>query len=618
MARARWFQLGGSPFAVLSPDERDQILSEFSSLLSLVPRGAIIARSSVSVESFSGFSLEVRRRIFILRAEGLRGDLGLFNAREIGEGDVEALRPRAIAEKPDHVVLEDGSLARVLMAYELPPEIPEALPSASLDIADEFILLWDVIPRHRAVGIVQRARARKAGAAARGSIEGARWLEDLDEISRSLGAGRELLRAVILFTVVASDREALGDRERSLVTWLASYGVRARAPRLMQLPLYQLRPCRSSPLFFEACVDRIYMDSWGARLLYPLASEELVESPGIFLGISSSGSPVVINPYARHNYNIVILGESGSGKSMTAKVFVRRFRDLFPGSLVVGIDPENEYVDPKALRLLGGEPVIISDGTRLGLDPIKMIQRGFLDVSQASDILCDIYSVPRELSGSLRHELFMHSDDAGDMRGFVEMLEKRRPELAKYLEGAIAPPDINLFKGEPPDLGGSVFFGLKGVRSKRLKILASALIASYIYNTLIAKTPGRALMLVDEAWLFNETPSIMDLLENIARRGRKRGLVLLYISQRPQDIASSPQGRALLEQSATTILMRQERTAWDVMRSIYRLDDTEIEGLVNAETGEAILRAGRHRLAMRIYASPEELEAFSTKPVVAI
>ena len=92
-------------------------------------------------------------------------------------------------------------------------------------------------------------------------------------------------------------------------------------------------------------------------------------------------------------------------------------------------------------------------------------------------------------------------------------------------------------------------------------------------------------MLVDEAWLFNETPSIMDLLENIARRGRKRGLVLLYISQRPQDIASSPQGRALLEQSATTILMRQERTAWDVMRSIYRLDDTEIEGLVNAETG---------------------------------
>ena len=74
----------------------------------------------------------------------------------------------------------------------------------------------------------------------------------------------------------------------------------------------------------------------------------------------------------------------------------------------------------------------------------------------------------------------------------------------------------------------------------------------------------------------------------------------------------------MLEQSATTILMRQERTAWDVMRSIYRLNDTEIEGLVNAETGEAILRAGRHRLAMRIYASPEELEAFSAKPVVAI
>lgn len=62
-------------------------------------------------------------------------------------------------------------------------------------------------------------------------------------------------------------------------------------------------------------------------------------------------------------------------------------------------------------------------------------------------------------------------------------------------------------------------FGLKNVRSKRLKILISALISSHSYNTLLTKA-RRSVFFVDEAWLFMETPSIVGLFENLARRGR--------------------------------------------------------------------------------------------------
>jgi hypothetical protein len=79
-----------------------------------------------------------------------------------------------------------------------------------------------------------------------------------------------------------------------------------------------------------------------------------------------------------------------------------------------------------------------------------------------------------------------------------------------------------------------------------------------------------------------ETPSIVSLFENLARRGRKQGAAFLYVTQRAENLARTPQGRTILEQSATVFLLSQEPEGRDACKEIYKLIDSEAEYLVNA------------------------------------
>jgi len=88
-----------------------------------------------------------------------------------------------------------------------------------------------------------------------------------------------------------------------------------------------------------------------------------------------------------------------------------------------------------------------------------------------------------------------------------------------------------VFKEESPNISSSNLFDLRNVRSKRLKILISALIATYTYKRLLTRLQ-KSIFFVDEAWLFIELSSVATLFENIARMGRKYGATFMYISQR--------------------------------------------------------------------------------------
>jgi DNA helicase HerA-like ATPase len=102
------------------------------------------------------------------------------------------------------------------------------------------------------------------------------------------------------------------------------------------------------------------------------------------------------------------------------------------------------------------------------------------------------------------------------------------------------------------------------------------------------------------------------LFENLARRGRKHGVAFLYITQRAEDLARTPQGRTILEQSATVLLLRQEPQGRDACKEVYKLSDAEAEYLVNAPVGSGILKAGRKRITIQVLPTEEELKAFST------
>lgn len=590
----KWFRLEGTSFTILSAEDRDSLLNDFTAMVASTKSGVLLMRRERQEFTYHGYEANVNMIDFYL---GARADaVPYFSAKPVDT----VPRPRALSPvNPYTLKLDNSMLVRILVAYRFPSHLPEGFLYSLFNDISEIALIFRSVERSKAIPMVERARKRKLTSTE--SIELQEEVAVLEELVRSVLSGADLLEVYLLLTIAAGDLKELNGVEKHVKVLLKGYGVEVEAPPI-QRDLYNFNVCS-----MLMCVEKTYIDTYSLKPLFLLIDEELIDNDGVLLGVSGAGSPVVLNPWAKPNLNFVILGVTGSGKSMTAKVFLKRLREFYKDIIYVGIDPESEYT--KTSRYFGTAPVEIEEGRELGLDPIKMLQLGYLDVSQVADILSEVYVVPEQLQGLLRRELSIKADRVDDVEEFVSSMQD--PQLGRYLQGASAEPDVYVYRGEPPALTGSALFGLKNVRSKRLKILISALIATHAYSKLLTRSQ-RSVFFVDEAWLFMEMPSIVGLFENMARRGRKHGVVFMYVSQRAEDLARTPAGRTILEQSATSLLLRQEPEGRDAVKQIYKLSDAEADFLVNTPVGSGILKAGRKRLTLQVFPTEEELKSFST------
>jgi hypothetical protein len=614
--RFTWYQLSGAPFLILGDADRDLLLRDFASLLATVKHGVLLVRKRLDKFVYRDYAFDVTYYDFYLGAKKVI-EVSFFSARSVGSLDRSRVKGSAGIKT---LLLEDGMYARVIHAHSYPEALPEAFLYSLFPLADEIALIFKNVPRHTAIRVVEGARKRKAPSE---EIEQQYAVSMLEELAQGILADGELFEVHLTFTLVDRDFKSLNEREKQVRVQLKSFGIDAEAPPApLQKSLYSFSTCS---WFF--CTEKTYADSESLKAMYMFVDEELHDNNGVFLGVSGAGSPVVMDVWSRENLNIIICGVTGSGKSMTAKVFLKRLTEKVAEEGVevpiIGADPESEYtrVAP-AFNAVPFEVVEIPGkglDKPLGLDPVKLIQLKALSVGEVADILSDLYIIPAKYQGLLRKALFVFGDQVKDFQEFVIALdaeaEKRRiPEartLMKYLAGATAPPDADVFRGEPPKLSGSVIFGLKGVRSRRLKIMIATFIAAFAYSKLLTKAQ-KSVFFADEAWLLMELKSTAELIESLARRGRKHGVAFMFISQSAKDLAQNEHGRILLEQSATILTLRHEPEARDTLRDVLKLTDSEVEYLVQAPTGSGILKAGRKRLTIQVLLTEEELEMFST------
>jgi len=590
-----WYRLQGVSFTILPHEERDYALADFASLLAAAREGGILVRRTEKEERYFDYRLKAVETEFFLKAKvgGIPLHFGAEKIEKPPRPEVKALL------NPLTLLLEDGSLARMLVVHRYPLMLPEGVLFTLFAEAREIAILFKEVERSRAVSLVERARRRRESSG--GGSEEEFEEERLSELASRILGGSSLFEFHVLLTVSGEDLRSLNAREKRIRSLLRGYGMDAEPPPI-QTELYNLSPC-----FWALCIEKRYADLESLKALFPFIDEELHERGGVFLGMSGTGSPVLLDLWSKPNLNFVILGATGSGKSMTAKLYLKRLRSSFPEILYVGIDPEGEYA--RVAGSIGARSVEIREGDPLGLDPLKLMRSGALELGQVADILGEVYGIPDHLAGVLRKELFMRGELFSDLAEFSSGIRDR--ELSRYLQGAEVPPDSSIFRGDPPALNGSVVFNLKGIRSRRLKVLISALISSYMHSRLFTRA-RRSVLFVDEAWLFMETPSILSLFESIARRGRKHGTAFIYISQRAEDLIRNPQGRAILEQSATVLLMRQEQQGVEGVKNIYRLSEAEAGFLSTAPVGSGILKTWRKRITVRVLATEEEKALFST------
>jgi len=583
-------QVNGYPFAALPEKERDRFLSRWAALLN-----AVHGRARISIyaqwDRVEGFRF--RRLLFF--AEGM--DYGLLP--QLGyepRPAVEPNRPRPVKATRGLLELEDGSYARAYTVMRLPDSLPEAWPLELGYAADEVHLLLEPVEPARARGMLDR-KLSMLMSAQQGSVT---WqLESeayrLQQLQQLLGGKARLVKIAIVLVIRGSSPEEVRERARRLEELLSSRMVEAvSGPGFYQRRLYNLE--WTVPVFH-------YIDTLSAQALFPLVQEQLADFNGFYLGYDlDTGEPVVYNPYSRPNYNVVVLGETGSGKSMTLKVYARRYWAAGLGEKIVIVDPEGEYIGVREYIATGLVGYEIEHGRRLGLDPIKLWRIGIIGLDEAVDIIQEFYKVP----DSLRGELVEAVSDSGNM---AELVEKSSDDLARYTKAITA--DKWIYEGEPPlPSGRGAVYSLRGIRSRRAKALIGALL-----SLVIASRLRNSLLVVDEGWMFAQYPALMAMFADIARRGRKRGVNFVFASQRPHDVLRSEHGRTILEQSATVLLLRLNEASLEAVKPIYNLSEAEEEQLLDAEPGQGILRvAGGWRLRVYVQPTPEELKVFSTRP----
>ena len=370
--------------------------------------------------------------------------------------------------------------------------------------------------------------------------------------------------------------------------------------------------------------------------LFPFISFDLTSNSGILYGINThNNSLVLFDRFKLENYNSVVFGKSGGGKSYTIKLEI--LRSLVFGTQVLILDPENEY---KYLAdTVGGSPVKISINSDQHINPFDLPtpKEGELGADIFHSHILDLSGLMKLVLGELTPEESAILDEAliqtyaikditpetdftklpppvlGDLQSILEGLtgaESMAIRLKKYTSGTFA-GFLNQPTNVPLD-NQMIVFGIRDMEEE-LRPIAMYLILNFIWVKVRREIKQR-IILVDEAWVLMKYEVGANFLSNIAKRCRKYFTGLTTISQDIPDFLASPQGKTILTNSSIQILMKQSPAAIDIVQQTFNLTDAEKFYILEARVGFGLFFLGQNHIGIRIVASYAEDQIITSDP----
>ncbi len=370
--------------------------------------------------------------------------------------------------------------------------------------------------------------------------------------------------------------------------------------------------------------------------IFPFISFDLTSNSGILYGINThNNSLVLFDRFKLENYNSVVFGKSGGGKSYTIKLEI--LRSLVFGTQVLIIDPEDEY---KYLAdTVGGSPVKISINSDQHLNPFDLPtpKEGESHADIFRSHILDLSGLMKLILGTLTPEESAILDEAliqtyaikditpdsdfsklpppvlGDLQSILEGLtgaESMATRLKKYTEGTFA-GFLNQPTNVPLD-NQMIVFGIRDMEEE-LRPIAMYLILNFIWGKVRREIKQR-IILVDEAWVLMKYEVGANFLSNIAKRCRKYFTGLTTISQDIPDFLASPQGKTILTNSSIQILMKQSPAAIDIVQQTFNLTDAEKFYLLEARVGFGLFFLGQNHVGIRVVASYAEDQIITSDP----
>jgi len=401
-------------------------------------------------------------------------------------------------------------------------------------------------------------------------------------------------------------------------------------------PRYQMHKGIKStlPLADNALNIKRHITTRPLSAFFPFTSQFLqIDDTGIWLGLNRNNIPIIKDIFKLYNANGVILASSGGGKSYFTKLTISR--SILNGTKVIVVDPQAEYTD--LVETLKGELITISRTSKTIINPLDLMGHDFdekkLTILDLFPVMLGVMSevqkavIDRALTATYdkngitsdpktwRRKPPIMEDLLNELKNLSRNATKIESETYRSLINRIEMYVTGVFSflNQQTNLDFNnrfVCFNI-GDMPSQVKPTIMFLVLDYVYMKM-KKDLERKILVIDEAWSLLQRTEDESYIFKIVKTCRKFNLGLLLITQDVDDLLRNSAGKALLNNSEYTLLLRQKPAIIDQVEYTFKLSKKEREHLLTATPGEGILIISNEHTELKIVASPEEHKVITT------
>jgi hypothetical protein len=505
------------------------------------------------------------------------------------------------------------------------------------------------------------ASAGLSGFAARDKLEEA---EEAEIVRDHLDGGQEPAQVSVYVAVRADSEEALRDQVREVRDLFRDAPANMGLKTLSGNQLPGLQSC--SPIAEDVVnnesdfdTDQLLLGKGIGCLLASFKQSTLLEEGGIEFGEHAfNGTPIIKDPFnSETNYNWVVIGDSGSGKSYESKQMALRTKMAREETKLIILDPlegffglstamdaehitiggdrglnpleirppgdyttDSEDIDPLSQKIKDVMSFFENFATQQGysLGSKRPILSAAVKVAYEQQGITHNISTHHKQSPTIHHVLNVLKDMAEHPQNYVirsEMEEASISEKATSLIGHLRPfvngAFQNLAKQSDFDLTGEDVVYLDLSQQEHTSSgggIMMQLMFSLVYER-AKETPKDVIFLIDEARFLMRDAQNLEFLGQRVRHSRHYNTSIRFITQNIGDFFAHEEAESIINNSFINIFHQTEEI--EQWADTFGMNPQESQFVKNAQTGkygysEALVRINNTRYPIQFFATDSE------------
>jgi conjugal transfer ATP-binding protein TraC len=469
-------------------------------------------------------------------------------------------------------------------------------------------------------------------------------------VTEKINSGQRILKTVYQ-AVIFAPSDKINEAEQTLKSIYKGVGwdiVRDKYLNLQSF-LATLPFTQSDGLFedLEKLNRTRTMVSWTVANLAPLQGEWTgADSPCMML-YGRRGQPLFWNPFqnSEGNYNVAVIGKSGSGKSVFMQDLVTSIRGF--GGKVYVIDDGRSFMN--TAKLQGGEFIEFSDKSNICLNPFSIIDEEGMkkNPEYMGEVIALIRSMIRQMCEGVKkdsesisqvqdryiEEAVQHAWKENGKNASISAIRDclaahedvrakdlailMRPFTKEGIYGRFFEGQSNIKLTNP-----FMVFELAELKNKKefqsiVMMFLMFLISENMYFG-DRKTPIS--LLIDEAWDLLHGEGSATFIEGLARRARKYGGNITTGTQSVNDYYKTSATLAAFENTDWIVLLAQKKESVEMLSQSKKIsmDDTFKQALtslrmVDRQYSEALIYGPKGYAIGRLILDPYSIALYSSK-----